>query len=156
MIISIACNDNTGTKLENSYIVHKKISSVSARKLKCPSSVRLRTFSAWLGSAREISAQTHHQYSVVIERYFPQKIKKIMTPSFNWSRPMCTTAPCTPQILSTQCAYYLKGSEQTKEIFSAIKRSVQIATDWNSIRKSFLHLADGVNGTYNSKRNIST
>ena len=42
-------------------IVKKKIfSSVSARKLKCPSSARLGTFIARLGSSRKIPARAHH------------------------------------------------------------------------------------------------
>ena len=41
MIIRIAYNHDTGTKLENSYLCIKKFSSISARKLKCPSSARL-------------------------------------------------------------------------------------------------------------------
>ena len=38
------------------------VSSVSAQKLRCPSSTRLATSPARLSSARGISAQTHHYY----------------------------------------------------------------------------------------------
>jgi hypothetical protein len=67
-LIRIGCNYNIkGTRLENLIEVFNEgqkfatfVSSVSARKLKCPSSAWLGTLSAWLGSAREISARTHH------------------------------------------------------------------------------------------------
>ena len=36
------------------------VSSVSARKLKCPSSARLGTFTARLSLSRKIQAQTHY------------------------------------------------------------------------------------------------
>ena len=40
------------------------VSSVSARKLKCPSLAWLGTFIAWLGSSRKIPAWAHH-YSIL-------------------------------------------------------------------------------------------
>ena len=52
--------------------VHKG-SSVSAPKLRCPSSARLATFPARLGSAREISARTHHYYISLYQMQFNDK-----------------------------------------------------------------------------------
>ena len=57
-------NQNTGPKLENLAVLHnqnlKLVSSVLARKLKCPSLARLGTFLARARSSRKIPARTHH------------------------------------------------------------------------------------------------
>ena len=53
------------------YVV--KICSVSAPKLRCPSSARLATFPARLGSGREISARTHHYYISLFQMQFNDK-----------------------------------------------------------------------------------
>ena len=52
-----------------------KVSSVSAWKLRCPSSALLATFPARLGSAREISAQTHH-YQIHTTSWYILQIHK--------------------------------------------------------------------------------
>ena len=81
-LITIGLNHDKCTKQENFLCgkilllidVHK-VSSVSARKLKCHSS-------AWLGSAREISARTHHQallsnlYTVLNPVFYTRLSKK--------------------------------------------------------------------------------
>ena len=67
-LIIIGC---TCSKLENLVVVLNYylkfatidvhiVSSISARKLNCPSLTRLGTVSAWLDSAQLISATTHH------------------------------------------------------------------------------------------------
>ena len=53
-------NHDTGKRLGN--LIVNIVSSVSARKLKCPSSARLRTFIARAGSSRKIPARTHLYY----------------------------------------------------------------------------------------------
>ena len=66
-VITIGFNHDKSTKWENFLCgknlllidVHK-VSSVSAQKWRRPSLTGLATFPAQLGSAREISAQTHH------------------------------------------------------------------------------------------------
>ena len=62
MVNRIAYNYDTGTKLENSYYCIKKIQLGFTLKIEMPQlcSARLGTFLAQLGSAWEISAQTHH------------------------------------------------------------------------------------------------
>ena len=50
-------------------------SSVSARKLKCPSSARLGLGPFQLGSAWEISARTHHYYAGKLTVILPTLMK---------------------------------------------------------------------------------
>ena len=76
-LIMIACNHNsTCTKLENLDDIFNQgqkiasfVSSVSARKLKCPSSARLGTFIAGARSSRKIPARTHLYYIPIIKMH---------------------------------------------------------------------------------------
>ena len=75
-VITIGFNHDKSTKLEN-FLCGKnlllidvyKVSFVSARKSRCPSSVGLATFPALLGSAPEISARTLY-FGYLIKDYY--------------------------------------------------------------------------------------
>ena len=78
MIIRIAYNYDTGTKLENSYKCIKRFSLVSAWILKCPSSAQLGTFSALQAVTRLICNQNQMNTLKRVYRIKSNAFKKVL------------------------------------------------------------------------------